>query len=138
MTDISDDAIDTLVAYCATVPSSFTQVGFQQLGNAARRVPNDATAFSHREARYELMMLSMWLDPAAYEANAEWTRRLAEAMHPFTTGRAYINQMGVAAEEGAERIKAAYGTNYQRLVALKNKYDPTNLFRHNQNIKSTV
>jgi FAD/FMN-containing dehydrogenase len=138
MTDISDDAIDTLIAYCATVPSPFTQVGFQQLGNAARRVPTDATAFSHREARYELMMLSMWLDPAAYETNAEWTRRLAEAMSPFTTGRAYINQMGTATEEGVERIKTAYGTNYQRLVDLKNKYDPTNLFRHNQNIKPTV
>jgi FAD/FMN-containing dehydrogenase len=136
--DISDDVIDTLVAHCATVPSPFTQVGFQQLGNAARRVPDDATAFSHREAQYELLMLSMWLDPTAYETNVEWTRRLAEAMYPFTTGRAYINQMGMAAEEGVERIKAAYGTNYQRLVDLKNKYDPTNLFRHNQNIKPTV
>jgi FAD/FMN-containing dehydrogenase len=81
------------------------------------------------------MMLSMWLDPAAHEANTQWTRQFAEAMHPFTTSRAYINHMGMAAEEGEERIKAAYGMNYQRLVDLKNKYDPTNLFRHNQNIK---
>lgn len=138
MTDISDDAIDTLVAYCATVPSPFTQVGFQQLGNAARRVPNDVTAFGHREARYELMMLSMWLDPADYEVNAAWTRQLAEAMAPFTTGRGYVNQMGIETEEGAERIKAAYGPNYERLVALKNKYDPTNFFRHNQNVKPTA
>jgi FAD/FMN-containing dehydrogenase len=59
-------------------------------------------------------------------------------MHPFTTGRPYVNQMGIEAEEGAERIKAAYGPNYERLVTLKNTYDPTNLFRHNQNIKPTV
>jgi FAD/FMN-containing dehydrogenase len=84
------------------------------------------------------MMLSMWLDPAAHAVNAKWTRQLAEAMQPFTTGRAYINQMGMEVEEGAERIKAAYGPNYDRLVALKNKYDPTNLFSHNQNIKPTV
>ena len=59
MTDISDEAIDTLVAHCAIVPSPFTQVGFQQLGNAAQRILPNATAFNHREARYELMMLSM-------------------------------------------------------------------------------
>lgn len=138
VTDISDDAIDMLVAFCGAVPSPFSQVGFQQLGNSPRRVPNDATAFSHREARYELMMLSMWPEPAAYEANVKWTRRLAEAMHPFTTGRAYINHMGMATEEGAEQIRAAHGLNYDRLVVLKNKYDPTNLFRHNQNIKPTI
>ncbi len=91
-----------------------------------------------RAARYELMMLSMWLDPAEYEVNAGWTRELAGAMQPFTTGRAYVNQMGVEAEEGADRIKAAYGPNYERLVVLKNKYDPTNFFRHNQNVKPAV
>ncbi|HEX9868937.1 MAG TPA: BBE domain-containing protein [Candidatus Tectomicrobia bacterium] len=59
-------------------------------------------------------------------------------MQPFSSGGAYITQMGVGAEEGADRIKAAYGPNYDRLVALKHKYDPMNLFRHNQNIKPTV
>jgi hypothetical protein len=138
MQSISDEAIDTLVTYCATVPSPLSQIGFQQLGNAANHVGSEDTAFCHREARYELMMLSMWLNPAAYAVNAKWTRQLAEAMQPFTTGRAYINQMGTEAEEGTDRIKAAYGPNYDRLVALKNKYDPTNLFCHNQNIKPTV
>ena len=138
MRTISDEAVDTLVAACATVPSPLSQVVFQQLGNAANRVRNTDTAFSHRDARYELLMSSVWLDPAEYEVNVEWTRRLAEAMAPFTTGRAYVNQMGIEAEEGADRIKAAYGTNYERLVALKNEYDPTNLFRLNPNIKPTV
>ena len=138
MQSISDEAIETLVSYCEAVPSPLSQIGFQQLGNTANRVGSEDTAFCHREARYELMMLSMWLDPAVYAVNAKWTRQLAEAMQPFTTGRAYINQMGMEAEEGADRIKAAYGPNYDRLVALKNKYDPTNLFCHNQNIKPTV
>jgi FAD/FMN-containing dehydrogenase len=138
MKGISDEAVDTLVASCATVPSPLSQVVFQQLGNAANRVRNDDTAFNHRDARYELLMSSVWLDPGEYKVNVEWTRRLAEAMAPFTTGRAYVNQMGIEVEEGADRIKAAYGSNYERLVALKNKYDPTNLFRLNPNIKPTV
>ncbi len=138
MTDISDAAIDTLVTHFMTVPSPLTIVVFQQLGNAANRARADATAFSHREARYELLLQSIWLDPTDAARNVQWTRTLAETMHPFTTGRPYVNQMGIEAEEGAERIKAAYGPNYERLVALKNTYDPTNLFRHNQNIKPTA
>jgi FAD/FMN-containing dehydrogenase len=63
---------------------------------------------------------------------------LAKVMRPFTTGSDYVNQIGLETDEGSERIKAAYGLNYERLVAVKNKYDPTNLFRHNQNIKPTV
>jgi FAD/FMN-containing dehydrogenase len=138
MQSISDDAIDTLVARFATVPSPFTLVFFQQLGNAANRVGVGETAFSHRHALYEWGCLSSWLDPAADGVNIRWSRDLAEAMQPFSSGGAYITQMGIEAEEGAEPIKAAYGANYERLVTLKNTYDPTNLFRHNQNIRPTV
>jgi hypothetical protein len=66
------------------------------------------------------------------------TREFSEVMRPFTTGSDYVNQIGLETDEGSERIKAAYGANYERLVAVKNKYDPTNLFRHNQNIKPTL
>jgi FAD/FMN-containing dehydrogenase len=106
-----------------------------QLGNAANRISAQETAFSHRDALCEWGCLSSWADPAADGANIRWTRELAEAMQPFSSGGAYITQMGIEAEEGADRIKAAYGPNYEQLAALKNKYDPTNLFRHNQNIK---
>jgi len=78
------------------------------------------------------------LDPTADDVNVRWTRELSEMMRPFTTGSDYVNQIGLETEEGSERIRAAYGVNYDRLVMLKNKYDPTNLFRHNQNIKPTV
>lgn len=138
MRSISDEAIDTLIDRFATVPSPLTLTFFQQLGNAANRVGAQETAFSHRDALCEWGCLSSWLDPTADGANIRWTRELAEVMQPFSSGGAYITQMGVEAEEGAERIKAAYGPNYDRLVALKNKYDPTNLFRHNQNIRPTV
>jgi len=79
-----------------------------------------------------------WLEPADDAANILWARQVAEAMRPFTSGSDYVNHIGLEAEEGTDRIKAAFGANYDRLVVLKNRYDPTNLFRHNQNIKPTV
>jgi FAD/FMN-containing dehydrogenase len=138
MQRIGDDAIDTLVERFAKIPSPLSLVFFQQLGNAANRVDPAVTAFSHRDALCEWGCLSSWLDPAADDLNMQWTRELAEAMRPFTMGSDYVNQIGLETEEGTERIRAAYGANYDRLLALKNKYDPTNLFRHNQNIKPTV
>jgi FAD/FMN-containing dehydrogenase len=138
MNDISDAAIDTMVEHFTQVPSPLTFTFFQQLGNAANRVRQETTAFSHRQALCEWGTLSIWLEAAHDDVNIRWTRAFAEAMQPFTTGRAYVNQMGNEADEGAADIKAAYGTTYDRLVALKNTYDPTNLFRLNPNIKPTV
>jgi hypothetical protein len=138
MEGIDDAAIDTLVERFTTIPSPHSLVFFQQLGNAANRVDATATAFSHRNALCEWGCQSSWLDPAADEVNVRWTRELSEMMRPFTTGSEYVNQMGLETEEGSRRIKAAFGMNYDRLVGLKNKYDPTNLFRHNQNIRPTV
>jgi FAD/FMN-containing dehydrogenase len=135
MQSIGDGAIETLVARFATVPSPLSFVFFQQLGNAANRVGPTKTAFSHRDALCEWGCLSSWVDPAKDGVNMRWTRALADAMQPFSTGGAYITQMGLEAEEGAERIQAAFGPNYQRLADLKQTYDPTNLFCHNQNIR---
>jgi hypothetical protein len=137
MQRISDGAIDTLLERFATIPSPLSFVFFEPMGNAANRVDATATAFSHGDALCEWGCLSSWLDPAADGVNIQWTRALAEAMRPFTTGSDYVNQIGLETDEGAERIKAAYGASYERLVAL-NTYDPTNLFRHNQNIKPTL
>jgi hypothetical protein len=64
-----------------------------------------------------------------------WTRELWQALQPYATGGIYVNDMGREEEDGADQVKAAYGANYQRLAELKQKYDPMNLFRHNQNIK---
>jgi FAD/FMN-containing dehydrogenase len=76
--------------------------------------------------------------PAANDVNIRWTRELSQVTGRVTTGSDYVYQIGLETDEGSERIKAAYGANYERLVAVKNKYDPTNLFRHNQNIRPTV
>jgi len=99
------------------------------------RVDRKATAFNHRDVQYSFMSLGVCPDPAEAEKMIRWTRGFWEAMQPFLTGGVYVNYLGREADEGVERIKAAYGPNYQRLVALKKKYDPTNLFRLNQNIK---
>ena len=138
MQRISDATIDTLIERFPTVPSPLSIVVLQQLGNAANRVSAAATAFSHRQALCEWACISSWLEPAADDVNIQWTREFSEVMRPFTTGSDYVNQIGVEAEEGSERIKAAFGANYDRLVGVKNKYDPTNLFRHNQNIRPTM
>jgi hypothetical protein len=136
--NISDEAIATLVEHFATSPSPLSILYFQQLGNAANRVGATETAFSHRDALCEWGCDAVWLDPAEDAANIRWAREVAEAMRPFTTGSDYVNHIGLEAEEGTDRIKAAFGLNYDRLAALKNQYDPTNLFRHNQNIRPTV
>jgi FAD/FMN-containing dehydrogenase len=135
MRTISDGAIDLMVERFATVPSPLSSTFFQQLGNAASRVDATATAFSHRGVLCEWNCRATWLDPTEDRRNVAWARELAEAMVPHSTGGEYVNHLGLEADEGSERIRAAFGVNYQRLVALKNKYDPTNLFRHNQNIK---
>jgi FAD/FMN-containing dehydrogenase len=136
--NISDEAIATLVERFATAPSPLSMVYFQQLGNAANRVGATETAFSHRDALCEWGCDAVWLNPAEDVANIRWAREVAEAMLPFSSGSDYVNHIGLETEEGSDRIKAAFGANYDRLVVLKNRYDPTNLFRHNQNIKPAV
>jgi FAD/FMN-containing dehydrogenase len=79
--------------------------------------------------------MPMWTDPAESEKHIRWADELWRAMQPFSSGGVYVNYLG---NEGEERVKAAYGTSYERLVTLKNKYDPMNLFRFNQNIRPTV
>ena len=130
--ELSEEAIDTVVDFVARVPSPRTVVLIDQLHGAARRVSPTATAFAHRDAPHGLVVLSMWSDPEETERNIAWTRELAAATEPYSTGGAHVN--GVVEEQA----RAVYGVNYDRLVEVKNAYDPTNVFRHNQNIKPTV
>ena len=130
--ELSEEAIEVMVEYVSEVPSPATGVGLQQMHGVASRVDPTATAFPHRDEHYDLLILSQWADPAESESNVEWTRSLFEAMKPFCEGGVYVNNLG---DEGEDRVREAYGANYERLLALKGKYDPTNLFRLNQNIK---
>jgi FAD/FMN-containing dehydrogenase len=132
---VSDDAIEMLVEYATIKPSSTSIVNLQQLHGAASRVSATATAFAHRYEQYNFELVSNWVDPADSEKNIKWTRAFWEAMQPFVERSVSLNHLG---EEGDEQVRAAYGANYERLVELKNKYDPTNFFRLNHNIKPTV
>jgi FAD/FMN-containing dehydrogenase len=98
-------------------------------------VDRNATAFGLRDDQWDYDVISQWTDPAEAARHIQWTRDFWNAVEPFASGQVYVNHLD--AEEGT-RIRAAYGPGYERLVALKNKYDPTNLFRLNQNIKPTV
>jgi FAD/FMN-containing dehydrogenase len=97
------------------------------------RVPQGATAFPHRGWSYNLLITSAWTDAKDTDRNIAWTRNFFTAMQPFITKAGYVNYLG--GDEGAEGLTAAYGAiTLTRLAALKCRYDPSNLFRTNQNI----
>jgi FAD/FMN-containing dehydrogenase len=130
--ELSDEAINTIVAFMEAAPSPRPMVIIDQFGGAVARVPNDATAFGHRAAAYDLIIAAVWAEPEEQEAHIEWARRFWEAMQPYSTGDVYVNYLS---DEGDERVRAAYGHHYARLVELKRRYDPQNVFRNNQNIR---
>src|SRR5215471_14793718 len=135
--ELSDEAIGTMVTHFAQVTSPLSAMLCQQLGNAANRVGSGATAFGHRDARYEWFASAVWEAPEESAGHIRWVRAFSQAMRPFTRGF-YVNQVGTETDEGSDLIREAFGANYQRLADLKRQYDPTNLFRHNQNITPTV
>lgn len=134
--ELTDEMIDIHVKYGAKVPSFQSTMHVYPLGGKSRTVKNDASAFSFREAKFVHVIPAMYPDPADNEKNKAWVREYWEALHPLSAGGAYVNFL--YNDEGDERIAATYGDNYKRLVSLKNKYDPTNMFRFNQNIKPTA
>ena len=103
---------------------------------AATRVAPEATAFGPRRAQWDISAIAQWIERPDTDRHVGWARELWGAVEPLTAGRAYINH--IAGDDRPERIRSSYGTNYERLVALKNTYDPQNLFRLNANVKPTV
>jgi len=136
VSDLSDDAIEVLIEHAAKAPSPLSVTALQQLHGAATRVAPRETAFAHRYDHYNFIPMARWKDPSEAEGNIEWARDFWQAMQSHTDEAVYGNDLGD--DEGDDRLRAAYGLNYDRLVALKNRYDPTNLFRLNQNIQPTV
>ena len=130
--ELPDEAVDVLVGHATQPVSPLTQIILVPGGGAVARVGEDATAFGQRTAPWNIHYLSMWPDPADDETNIAYTRAISTAMRPWTTGRVYLNYIG---DEGPGRVEAAFGAaKFARLSQLKATWDPTNLFRHNQNI----
>ena len=124
--------VDEMVARFESSPLSSLTVVFVHHGGAVRRVPRNATAFWHRDAGHSVILESSWDNPLDAEKNTEWVRSTWRALEPFTDGF-YVNEL--APDETERRIRANYGANYDRLVGLKSKFDPSNLFRMNANVK---
>lgn len=129
---LSDASIDAILAAYENPSSPFNLVQFRGLGGAMARVGSDETAFAHRTARYLTMIVGLWHDPSEDGAPHEaWTKALWEQIRGDGNG-VYVN---FVADEGPDRVREAYGkATFERLAAAKAKYDPTNLFRFNQNI----
>jgi FAD/FMN-containing dehydrogenase len=132
--ELSDAAIDQHLKYGSEVPTLHSTMHLYPINGAAHRVDKNDTAFSYRDATWAEVIVGVDPDPAKADQIKAWTVDYWEALHPYSAGGAYVNFM---MDEGQERVKATYRDNYERLVELKNKYDPTNLFRVNQNIRPT-
>jgi FAD/FMN-containing dehydrogenase len=131
--ELSDEAIDIIVTRSDGLPSTAgSTLFFEHMHGAVGRVGEQDTAFSNRAAKYNFTILSVWKDSGEDDKNLKWSREFGDAMKSFATGAGYVNYM--TENEGAERIRATYEANYERLVAIKKKYDPTNFFSGNQNI----
>jgi FAD/FMN-containing dehydrogenase len=128
---LTDAALDALLAIVPTIPTPATGIGLQGLRGAAARVPIEATAFPHRAEQYDLLILAQWSEPARTDEHVGWARAAFDAMRPHLEDAVYVNNLGA---EGPERVRSAYGPNHARLAAIKRIYDPTNVFRLNQNV----
>jgi FAD/FMN-containing dehydrogenase len=133
--ELSDGLIDTAIEYAGKLPDAQCEVFLAQMGGAQGRVADEATAYQGRSAKFLMNVHGRWDDPDKDDTCIAWCRELWKAMEPFATGEAYVNFM-TDDEEG--RVESAYGSSYDRLVAVKNRYDPQNLFRMNQNIAPTA
>ena len=127
--ELSDGAIESLIDSAESMTSPYSQIAMLAFHGAASRVGATETAFPLREEHYEFMFQAAW-EGDGEERHVQWARQTS--LQRFTTERTYVNFLG---EEGTARVRAAYGPNYERLVALKTKYDPENVFHLNQNIK---
>ncbi|MEW6443006.1 MAG: FAD-binding oxidoreductase [bacterium] len=130
-TSLPDELLDLSIRYAGRLPSPLCEVFTGVLGGEAGRRAPAATAYVGRDARFVMNVHARWETPREDEACVRWAREFFRASAPYATGGVYVNFM---TEEEEDRVRAAYGTNYDRLVEIKRKYDPENLFRRNQNI----
>jgi len=133
--ELNDGLLDTLASHATRLPTPECEIFIGQLGGATSRVALDATAYPHRNANFVMNVHTRWREPADERRSIDWARQLFAETAPHATGGVYVNFMP---EDEVDRVSSAYGANYARLVALKAKYDPGNLFRLNQNVQSSA
>jgi len=137
VTSLTDDVIDVAIESFARAPSRRSLMLFIPVNGAAARVPSDATAFPHRDPSIVgVGVYSLWDDLADLRENVVWTRATWEALQPWASGGVYVNDL--SEDEGEDRVRTAFGSNYDRLAQVKAAYDPENVFRLNANVKPAV
>ena len=130
---LSDELIDVLLDATRQLPTPECEIFIGHLGGAINKVPAQATAYPHRNVEFVMNVHTRWSDPGQDQKCIAWARKLYDAAAPHATGGVYVNFMP---EDEAQRVKVgAYGPNYERLVKMKQKYDPENVFCLNQNIR---
>jgi len=129
--ELTDDAIAVHFEHGPKAPTASSTMHLYPIDGACHRVAQDATAFGHRDANWSMVMISGWDDPAADKANVQWVRDYSAAIAPHSQAGGYVNFMS---EDDGDRVKANYGSNYERLAGIKRQYDPDNVFHVNQNI----
>jgi FAD/FMN-containing dehydrogenase len=132
---LSDEAIARHVEHGAALPTMHSTMHLYNIDGAAHRVGRNDTAFSYRDANWAEVIVGVDPDPANAAKITKWCKDYFDALHPYSAGGAYVNFM---MDEGQERVQASFRDNYDRLAAIKHKYDPANLFRVNQNIRPGV
>jgi len=125
LTALTDKAVDLIVEQSAQMVSPLSSVHIYQLGGAVSIVPAAATAFSHRDAAFVYNLVGTWLDPAETAIHRAWAKLAFEALRPVSMGASYVNFLA----DGDEDVVAVYGANSERLLALQERYDSTDLFR---------
>lgn len=130
--ELTDDAIQAHLEHGPKVPVVNSTVHIYPINGAAQRVSADESAFGHRDATFAPVIAGMWPDPAQNEASIAWVKDYYDAIAPHSEEGGYVN---FAAEDDQDRVRANYGANYDRLVEVKRRYDPDNMFRNNQNIR---
>jgi FAD/FMN-containing dehydrogenase len=130
--ELQDGALDTIVESVGKLPSPQCEIFIGCIAGAYNRVPATATAYFHRDAKFVLNVHGRWDEAADDEKCIAWAREFFQASTPYASAGAYVNFM---TEEEGDRVTAAYGANYDRLVQIKRQYDPKNIFHLNQNIK---
>jgi FAD/FMN-containing dehydrogenase len=130
--ELTDEAIAVHLEHARRLPTPQSTMHLYPVDGAAHRVGPHETAFSHRQARYAQVIVGVDPDPAKLDAIRSWTRAYHDALHPFSAGGGYVNML--QDDEGADRVRASYRDNFPRLVEVKRRYDPANLFRVNANI----
>lgn len=131
-TELSDEALDTMISYAGKLPSPHTEIFIGLLSGAANRVASDAMAYPHRQVKYVMNVHGRWEQASEDQKCINWSREFFNASAPYADGGVYSNFM---TDDETTRIASAYGSNFDRLAQIKKKYDPENLFHLNQNIK---